>query len=152
MCAEAKEIPKLIIQRRFDVPCEKVFEAWTRPEALERWFAPCDTMGTRVLTWELNLGGRYRIRMSEQGGKEYVVGGLFRDIDPPNRLVFTWAWEPHPDETPLDYSQCTVTVELRPVGDGTELTLIHERLPNEAMRTEHQVGWEGCLDRLAQSL
>ena len=152
MPAAAKEIPKLIIERRFEAPCKRVFEAWTRPEALERWFAPCDSQGTEVLTWELFVGGRYRIRMSEAGGKQYTVGGLFRVIDPPHRLVFTWAWEPEPDETPLDYRQCSVTVELKPLGDGTELTLIHERLPNEAMRTEHQSGWEACLQRLANSL
>jgi uncharacterized protein YndB with AHSA1/START domain len=57
-------------------------------------------------------------------------------------LVFTWEWPGMPERESL------VTFLLRPVEDGTELTLIHEQLPDESARKSHEAGWRGLLDTL----
>lgn len=136
----------LRIERTLAAPREKVFEAWTRPEALTRWFAP-GTMTCRVHALELRPGGAYRIEMCDAGGRPNIVGGVYREIVPPSRLVFTWAWEagPGPGET-------LVTIELHDEGGRTRLVLTHERFPNAEARDKHDQGWAGCLANLASAL
>ena len=67
-------------------------------------------------------------------------------MTPDQRLVFTWAWRSTPDRESL------VTVELEGDGEGTLLTLTHERFYDEGARDRHQTGWGVILDRLAQEL
>ncbi len=121
---------------------EKVFAAWTDPQALKRWMAPGDDMAVTVAETDLRAGGRYRIVMREAGGTEHRVGGVYRDIKPGRRLVFTWAWESEPERETL------VKVELRKKGAGTELTLTHTGFADEASRDRHDHGWIGCIGRL----
>ena len=92
------------------------------------------------------VGGRYRIVVRAQSGEEHDVSGTFREVVPNRRLVFTWAWRTTPDRESL------VTVELKPDGDGTLLTLTHEQFFDEAARDRHQSGWSPILDRLSEVL
>ncbi len=143
----------LQIKRRFTAPREEVFRAWTDPEALKRWFAPSDDFSTPVAEVDLRVGGRYRIQMRAPDGEPHTVGGVYREISPPGKLVFTWAWE---EETscggaPMDVSGDTlVTVEFHDRGGATEMVLTHERFADKPTRDKHNEGWTGCLDRLAK--
>ncbi len=83
----------------------------------------------------------------------YIVGGEYREVNPPEKLVFTWIWE----EMPLDISDWAppvtlVTVEFFDCDGATEIVLTHEQFPDERMRDEHNNEWGGCIDRLAQYL
>lgn len=143
------ELPPLVIQRIYPASCQTVYDAWTHRAALEQWFAPEEGMTIRVLELELHEGGRYRIEMVDTDGvTSHTVNGRFEVVDPPNQLVFTWAWEPHPGERPLDYAPCRVIVDLEAVGEGTRLTLTHQHLPSQPLIKEHESGWHGCLARL----
>jgi uncharacterized protein YndB with AHSA1/START domain len=95
---------------------------------------------------DARVGGRYRIVVRSPGGEEHDVSGMFREVVPDQKLVFTWAWRSTPER------ESVVTIELRPDGDGTSLTLTHERFFDEAARDRHQAGWAPILDRLAQEL
>ena len=64
--------------------------------------------------------------------------------------MFTWAWEVAKTGTFSD--ETLITVSLRPVGDATELTLVHERLPSKEEVDKHTQGWIGCLEKLPQAL
>src|SRR5438445_13670197 len=86
------------LQRTFQAPREKVFQAWTRPEDLKRWSAPGD-LTTPVAEVDLRVGGRYRIDMRAPDGTLHRVTGTYREVDPPNRLVYTWQWETTPGAT-----------------------------------------------------
>lgn len=122
---------------------EDVFEAWTDPEVLARWFGP-GTMTTPGVELDPQPGGRYRFTMRDTDGSEFVVGGTFREVDPPRRLEFTWRWEsgvPHTFES-------LVTVELVPVGEATELTLVHTGFPDAEIAASHEQGWGGGLVKL----
>jgi len=77
-----------------------------------------------------------------------VVSGQYCRIEEPHLLSFTWAWQTNYVDTP----DTQVTVELRPNGDLTDLTLTHERFRDEAFRDRHTEGWIGCLGRLAKKL
>jgi len=122
-----------------------VFAAWTKPEIIKRWFAP-GAMTVPNARADVRVGGAYLIEMhGEMGGKMVnpSVAGVYREIVPDQRIVFTWAWVGDPSPETL------VTVSFRDVAGGTEVTLVHERFASSEARDKHQHGWQGCLDNLA---
>jgi len=139
------EATSLRMKRTFAAPREKVFAAWTDPKALAKWFAPNEQFETRIPKFELRVGGAYRIEM-QLGDKNNVVTGTYREIRPPERLVFTWKWETAP--TAADAGDTLVTLVFVSRGGQTELTLTHERLASAEARDAHNQGWIGCLESL----
>ena len=86
-----------------------------------------------------SVGGKYRIRMIDDDGSTHTVGGTFLEVDPENRLRYTWAWE----DGAAHESQ--VTVDFSVHADGTLVEILHEGLENEESVAAHRRGWEGCL-------
>jgi len=140
------EDTRLVLRRTYDAPLDAVWAAWTEPAKMKHWMAPADAYEESEVTVDLRIGGRYRIVMHAPDGRTHRVGGTYREIVPPRKLVYTWAWESTPERESL------VTVELRPDGGGTELLLTHQRFFDRDARDRHQQGWIGCLDRLARHL
>jgi uncharacterized protein YndB with AHSA1/START domain len=132
--------PSLTLKRRLNAAPEKVFAAWTKPETLARWFGPveCTNIEARI---DLRVGGRYHVTMIVPGDQHDVMG-VYREIVPNEKLVFTWHWKTTPERESL------VTVTLKPDGDGTLLTLLHEMFFDEDARDRHNKGWIGTLDKL----
>lgn len=138
----------LRLTRTFAVPREEVFQAWTDPTVLREWFAPGDDYATPNAEVDLRVGGRYRIQIRSPQGKFHTVVGVYKEITPLEKLVFTWSWQ----EGGTDVGETLVTVELRERGNSTELVLTHERFPTTETRDDHRKGWTGCLDRLSKAL
>lgn len=137
----------LIARRRIAAPPEVVFAAWTEPEQLKRWWGPRGIVCTEAEI-DLRVGGRYRLANRDAEGRVVWIGGVFERVEPPHRLVYTWAHEP--TEASTEHSRVTVRFEAR--GEDTEVIVVHERLQTESSRERHGVGWEGCLDGLARLL
>lgn len=134
--------------RVFAAPRERVFRAFLEPEALKRWFVePSEGRFTAEPAVDARPGGQYRFA-GESGGKAWCVHGTYREVKPPERLVFTWEWEDHPN--PGDSGRTLVTIDLLERGAETELVLVQEGFPHEASREDHRGGWSGCFDALAQ--
>jgi uncharacterized protein YndB with AHSA1/START domain len=134
----------LHLARTFLAPREKVFRAWTNPEELKKWWGP-PGYSTPSAEVDLRVGGKYRLGMRKlPDGELFYLTGTYRDVRPPERLVYTWRWEANPE-----MGETLVTVEFRAVGDSTEVVLTHEFFPNQKARDDHNQGWSGCLDRLA---
>jgi uncharacterized protein YndB with AHSA1/START domain len=94
---------------------------------------------------DARVGGRFRILFRTlDDGKEHGVSGVYREVAPDSKLVFTWAWRSTPERESL------VTVALRQDGCGTMLTLLHEQFFDEAARDRHFMGWCGTIDKLEQ--
>ncbi len=144
----------LRITRTFNAPREKVFRAGTDPQELRRWFAPSDDYSTPLAEVDLRVAGRYRIQMKTADGATYTVKGAYREVRPPERLVFTWAWEGERcgGQGLTEYYETLVTLEFRTVPEGTELTLTHECFPSTDERDKHSEGWTGCLGQLEKLL
>ena len=140
------EKPPLPIVRSFKAAPEKVWQAFTQPEALKQWFAPGDAFTIPLAEADVRIGGRYRIVMRSPEGEEHDVSGVYREIEPNRRLVYTWAWKSTPERESL------VTITMRPAGGGTELTLKHEQFFDAEARDRHEQGWTGCLGRLERVL
>lgn len=131
----------LQIRRIYNAPVAAVYAAWTDPAQMKHWMGPSDGFTTEATT-DLRVGGRYRIVMRAPDGEMHRVGGVFREVVPHRKLVYTWAWESTPERESL------VTVEFNASGTATELVLTHRRFADTEARDKHQAGWNGCLDRL----
>lgn len=144
----------LRITRTFAAPREKVFRAWTDPKELKRWFAPSDDFSTPIAEVDLRVGGKYRIQMKAPDGQVHTMHGTYREVTPPAKLVFTWAWEEvgcgGPEMTPEQ--ETLVTLEFHDRGGTTEIILTHEFFPTVKARDSHDEGWTGCLNRLEKTL
>jgi uncharacterized protein YndB with AHSA1/START domain len=145
MATQTTVKPSLTLKRRLNAPPAKVFAAWTDPEKIKCWFGP-PGVETLAAESDARVGGRYRILARSPDGEQHDVGGVYREVVPNEKLVFTWAWKSTPERESL------VTIELKRDGDGTVLTLTHEHFFDEAARDRHQHGWEGTFERLAQYL
>jgi uncharacterized protein YndB with AHSA1/START domain len=91
---------------------------------------------------DVRVGGRFRVILHAPDGEKHDVSGVYREVVPGERLVFTWAWHSTPERESL------VTVALRRDGDATVLTLTHEQFFDEAARDNHRSGWTDALDCL----
>ena len=136
----------LNLSRIFPAARERVFRAWTEPDQMTRWFGPGDYTAPAAEV-DLRVGGAFRIEFRSPEGGTYTVGGVYREIDPPDRLVFTWVWEPSTDH---DYAgvETLVTIEFRERGAETEVVLTHERFSDRAMCERHEYGWSTSIEKL----
>jgi uncharacterized protein YndB with AHSA1/START domain len=142
--ATSTAAPTLEVRRTFKASPQRVFDAWTRPEEMKRWAAPGPVTVSHAES-DLRVGGTYRIHMIQPGGVEIRAHGVYREVAPPTRLVYTWSWETQPDVT-----DTIVTVEFTEKGGSTEVVLRHAGLPTDASRERHSTGWNGCLDKLGE--
>ncbi len=136
----------LRLSRRFKAPREAVFRAFTDPAALAKWFGPENVNVTKVEV-DLRPGGAYSMVFNAADGDTHGLSGVYREIDPPGRLVMTWVW----DHGGMAGIETLVTIELAEASGETELTLTHEKLPSQEFRELHGQGWTSsftCLDRV----
>jgi uncharacterized protein YndB with AHSA1/START domain len=138
------EATALVIERTIPASPRRVYDAWTDPQQLMQWWGP-PGVSCPVAEVDLRVGGRYRIANGLPDGRVVWIVGEFREVVDGERLVYSWHMETDGVATSDD---STVTVEFIAEGDGTKLRIVHERLVDEAVRNEHAMGWEGCLDGL----
>lgn len=135
--------PSLTLTRRFAARPEKVWSAWTEPERLIGWFGPANIKpGSLRAELDLRVGGRYVISFDHASGEHSEVGGVYREVVPNERLVFSWAWHSTPERESL------VSVQIRPEGAGTLLVFTHEQFFDETARDSHAKGWNELFTRL----
>ncbi len=149
MAAEATQQQySLQVKRRFAAPREKVFRAWTDPEAVKQWHAS-DEYQTHVAELDLRVGGRYRFEFKRlSDGVVKPVWGTYREVRAPERLVYTWQM----DSPDIKLGETVVTVEFLDRGGETEVVLTHELYPNAEICEQHNQGWNACFDRLPKCL
>jgi uncharacterized protein YndB with AHSA1/START domain len=135
---------RVVVRRRMPAPREIVFQAWIDPQGIHEWMCPGDTISAEA-TLDVRVGGSYRIVMKRKDG-EHVHVGTYQAVEPPAKLVFTWAGADNPGETTL------VTVELFPHGDESELVLTHERFVKGDLAKRYESGWSTIADKFAAYL
>jgi uncharacterized protein YndB with AHSA1/START domain len=138
----------LTMKRSFDAPAKAVYRAWIDPAQIARWIGP-RSVKAEVKTMQARVGGAYKIVMHHGGGKVSTVQGVYHELVPGERLVFTWAWLGD-DGKPGHESQ--VTLEFRAAGKKTEMTILHENLSTKDARDRHEHGWIGSFDKLEEVL
>jgi uncharacterized protein YndB with AHSA1/START domain len=135
----------LVITRLFEAPAAEVFDAWMTREAWQAWIGPegieCD-----VSLLDPHVGGGYRLEMRVSDKARMIVAGVFKMIDRPRSLSFTWGIES--DST----RQSLITLTFTARGNKTELVLRQEGLGNASNRDQHGQGWNSALNKLDRHL
>ncbi len=120
----------LVMTRRFAAPCDAVFR-------------------TTVTKMDPVPGGAYRLVMHRPDGGTHIGQGVYREVMPPRRLAFTWAWQ---DATGKPGHETLVTIILRTVGEATEMTLCQEIFESKDACDRHEHGWTGSFEKLEEGL
>ncbi len=139
---------EFVITRIFDASRERVFNAWIDPEILKQWSAPRGFTITHG-SGELRPGGAWRCCMHSPEGADLWLGGIYREIVLPERLVFTHAWD---DKDRKPGKETLVTVSFADLRGKTSLTFHQQGFESRESRDGHQAGWNECFDRLAEIL
>jgi uncharacterized protein YndB with AHSA1/START domain len=143
---------EVVITRILDAPRDLVFRAWTEPRRMQRWFGP-KHFTNPVCELDVRVGGAWQVVMQGPDGTQYPCGGVYREIVPPERLVFTNIALDAAGKPLLD-GLTTVTFAEQ---DGkTKLTLTTRMTglaPHTAPMLEGmEAGWSQSLDKLAETL
>jgi uncharacterized protein YndB with AHSA1/START domain/quercetin dioxygenase-like cupin family protein len=142
------EKPSLTLRRTIAATPERVFEMWTRPELLERWYCPAEYAIESIET-DVREGGSYRIGMRQPNGEIWYIRGDYREVRRPTHLAFTWVWE---EDDPEDEIETLISVVLTPVESATQLVFTQTGFASAESRDGHEEGWNGALDRLVPAL
>lgn len=137
----ADTLPSVTIIRRIKASPARIWAAITQPDQMIQWWGP-DAGPTLSAVADVRPGGRFSVVFRLLNGDEHNPTGIYQEVIPERKLTFTW------DLPGSQEPESLVTFLLEPIDGGTELTLLHEHLPNEAERESHEQGWSGLLDKL----
>jgi len=135
---------ELVIERRLDAPRDLVFRAWTEPQHLAHWPGPKGFTAT-AHTFDCRPGGSFRTCLHAPDGSDHWVRGRYLEVTPPERLVFTHAWE---DGSGRPGPQTIVTVTLKEEAGRTLMHFHQAVFESRASRDGHEGGWGESFDRL----
>ena len=143
---------EIVVTRVFDAPRRMVFDAYTKPELIKKWLLGPDGWSMPVCEVDLRAGGKYRyVWRSDTNGHEMGMGGTYREVVPPERIVvtevFDEAWYP---------GKAVDTIILTQQGGKTTLTqtiLYNSRETRDAvLKSPMQTGMAASYDRLEKFL
>lgn len=134
------------IERTFSASAEDVFDAWTNPEVMRRWFHCAPDWQTPDAQSDLRVGGQIRVLMRRPDGTETGARGEYRVIERPHRLVMTWTFDDQPTNEQL------VELSFSESGGSTTVLLVNRGISTDARRDGQDWGWRGCLGQLEAAL
>jgi uncharacterized protein YndB with AHSA1/START domain len=137
---------ELVIERLFNAPRDVVFEAWTKVEHVVNWFGPSG-FSAPFCEIDFRVGGSYRICMRSPEGDDHWVQGEYREIRPPEQIVFTWIREAADGKI---WSSTIVELRFENDGASTRFTLRQGQFETVPYCEEHSFGWNQCLDRFGE--
>jgi uncharacterized protein YndB with AHSA1/START domain len=134
------------IERTFAASAEDVFDAWTSPEVMRRWFHCKPDWGTPEAEVDLRVGGTIRVAMRKPDGTEVHAQGNYALIDRPRRLVMTWTFDDDPSNEQL------IELSFSEAQGATTVLMVNSRISTDERRGSQDQGWRGCLDELERIL
>jgi len=134
------------IERIFASSAEDVFDAWTSPEVMRRWFHCADDWTTPEAEVDLRVGGKVRVVMRKPDGTEAGARGEYRLIERPHRLVMTWAFDDDPANEQL------IELSFSEYEGSTTVLMVNSDISTGERRDAQDWGWNGCLDQLERAL
>jgi len=135
------------IERTFDAPAETVYDAWTSPEVMRRWYHCAPDWATPEVEVDLRVGGRVSVVMRKPDGSEVELSGEYREIDRPHRLVMTCTFSDDPANT-----EQLIELSFSEIAGSTTVILVNSRIPTDERREAQDWGWNGCLTELGRLL
>jgi len=140
--------PTLTLERTFAAPPERVFEAFTTEEVMRRWWQAGSGWDTPEARVDLRVGGEVRVVMHDpHKDARYGGGGRYTEIDPPNKLAFTWIWDDDRDQT-----EQLIEIEFSERDGETSMRFTHKDLWDEQAVADHEDGWNKVFENLKREL
>jgi len=130
------------IERTFAASAEEVFDAWTSPEVMRRWFHPAPGWDTPEADVDLRVGGKVRVVMRRPDGTEAGGQGEYTLIDRPHRLVMTWTFYDDPSNEQL------IALSFSESEGSTTVHMLNSGISTDERRDGQDEGWRGCFDEL----
>jgi uncharacterized protein YndB with AHSA1/START domain len=134
------------IERTFAASAEDVFDAWTSPEVMRRWFHCAPDWDTPEAEVDLRVGGKVRVVMRRPDGTEGEAQGEYALIERPRRLVMTWIF----DDDPLN--EQLIELSFSESEGSTTVLMINSGIATDERRDAQDEGWAGCFDELERVL
>jgi len=132
----------LRIERTFTASAEDVFDAWTSPEVMRRWFHPAPDWHTPEAEVDLQVGGKVRVVMRRHDGTEVEAQGEYTLIHRPHRLVMTWTFDDDPSNEQL------IELSFSEFEGSTTVLMVNSGISTDERRDAQDEGWHGCFDEL----
>jgi uncharacterized protein YndB with AHSA1/START domain len=145
MRSDATPAPTVTIKRVIAGTAEDIFDLWTHPKLMVRWMSPYAGTVHSEAAADVRVGGAFKLSMVS-GDSVCDIHGTYVEVERPTKLVFTWRGPPTANVNTL------VTLALKALETGTELTLTHEKLPTPEVREGHRTGWSNMFDHLVAEL
>lgn len=136
----------LRIERTFAASAEDVFDAWTSPDVMRRWFHPAPDWATPEAEVDLRVGGQVRVVMRRPDGTQAGAHGGYTLIDRPHRLVMTWTFDDDPSNEQL------IELSFSEAEGSTTVLMVNSSISTDERRDSQDEGWRGCLDELERVL
>ena len=134
------------IERTFAASAEEVFDAWTSPEVMRRWFHCAPDWGTPEAEVDLRLGGKVRVVMRRPDGTDAAAQGVYTLIERPHRLAMTWTF----DDDPANEQR--IELFFSESAGSTTVLMVNSGISTDQRRDAQDAGWRGCLDQLERAL
>jgi len=134
------------IERTYEATTEEVFDAWTSPEVIARWFKPAQGWQEASAEVDLRVGGRVRVVMRDPDGEPVSAEGEYTLIDRPNKLAFTWTFEDDPSNEQM------IEIEFTERDDATMVVFVNSDISEAERRDAQDEGWNTCFDEMARVL
>jgi uncharacterized protein YndB with AHSA1/START domain len=134
------------VERTFAASPEEVFDAWTSPEVMRRWFHVGPDWQTPEAEVDLRVGGKVRVVMRKPDGTEVEAHGEYTLIERPHWLVMTWTFDDDPSNEQL------IELSFSESKGSTRVLLVNSRISTDERRDSQDEGWRGCLDQLQRVL
>jgi uncharacterized protein YndB with AHSA1/START domain/DNA-binding transcriptional ArsR family regulator len=138
---------ELRIERTFDAPAERVFDAWTDPEVMRRWYHAGPDWETPEVEVDPRVGGKVRVVMRRPDGTEVSLSGTYTEIERPQRLAMTCTFSDDPDR-----AEQLIELSFSETDGTTTVVLVNSRIPTDERRDAQQWGWGRCFDELDGAL
>ena len=135
------------IERTFDAPAEAVFDAWTSPEVMRRWWHAGPSWETAEAEVDLRVGGKVRVVMRGPDGSEVDAQGEYTRIERPQRLEMTWTFSDDPSNT-----QQLIELSFSELEGATTVAMVNSGIATDERRDAQDYGWRGCFDELERAL
>jgi uncharacterized protein YndB with AHSA1/START domain len=134
------------IERTFAASAEAVFDAWTSPEVLRRWFHCAPNWDTPAAEVDLRVGGKVRVVMRRPDGTQVEAQGEYAAIHRPHRLVMTWTFDDDPSNEQL------IELSFSESEGSTTVLMVNSGISTGERRGAQDEGWRGCFDELERAL
>ena len=143
------EAGALVLEMQRVLPAERrvVFAAFTEPDQLAQWWGP-EGFTIPSVEFQPHTGAAYRIEMQPPEGESFFLTGQIRDSDPPNRLAYTFVWDP-PDP---DDVETLVELQFHDAGDATEVAFTQGSFRTQARLELHRDGWTDTFNKVERFL